>query len=143
MEKLTLLQILFIHNRLIQETGGQAGIRDLGLLESSIARMEATFDGKDLYENIFLKTAALMESLCMNHPFVDGNKRAAITASVLFLRRNGYALEVSQENLESFTRSVASGQVKFPGIHDWFERHSEGGFIPGSRGRRGRGGRRR
>ena len=73
---LTPQQVLFIHARLIDTTGGEHGLRDLGLLESAVARPQATFDGNELYPTIFLKTAALMDSLAHNHPFVDGNKRS-------------------------------------------------------------------
>ena len=60
---LTAEQVLFIHYRLVSETGGEHGVRDIGLLESAIARPKATFDGQELYTNIFDKAAALMESL--------------------------------------------------------------------------------
>ncbi|MCP4422486.1 MAG: hypothetical protein GY805_38240 [Chloroflexi bacterium] len=78
---LTPQQVLFIHSRLIATTGGEHGIRDLGLLESAVARPRATFDGADLYPDLFLKTAVFMESLSPNHPFVDGDKRTAITTN--------------------------------------------------------------
>jgi death-on-curing protein len=81
---LTAAQVLFIHARLLAETGGAAGIRDLGLLEAAVARPQATFDGQDLYPDRFAKAAALMASLVGNHPIVDGNKRVGITAAGLF-----------------------------------------------------------
>lgn len=61
-------------------------MRDIGLLQSAIARPQATFEGRDLYGDIFAKAAALMHSLVQNHPFLDGNKRTAIGAVVIFLR---------------------------------------------------------
>ena len=82
-------QVLFIHARLIEATGGEHGVLDLGLLQAAVARPQATFDGADLYASLFQKAAALMESLAQNHPFVDGNKRTAITAAALFLLQNG------------------------------------------------------
>ena len=63
MKILTPEQVLFIHSRLVGETGGSHGVRDLGLLESTVARPKATFDGKELYPNLFTKAAALMDSL--------------------------------------------------------------------------------
>jgi len=83
-------QVLFLHNRLIQETGGAHGIRDLSMLLSALGRPQASFGGNDLYAEIFSKGAALLDSLVRNHPFVDGNKRTAITATTLFLSLNGY-----------------------------------------------------
>ncbi len=77
MKYLSAEQVLFIHSRLIDETGGSHGIRDTGLLQAAVERPKATFGGKDLYPDIFYKAAALLESLIKNHPFIDGNKRTA------------------------------------------------------------------
>ena len=117
---LTSAQVLFIHNRLIAETGGSSGIRDLGLLAAAVARPQATFDGLDLYPDLFRKTAALMASLVNNHPFIEGNKRAGITAAGLFLRLNGHRLIASNATLESFTLQVAQGKLTIDEIADWF-----------------------
>jgi len=68
---------------------GSHGVRDLHLLEAAAARPQATFEGKDLYSDIFSKAAALLDSIIRNHPFLDGNKRTAIGAACLFLERNG------------------------------------------------------
>jgi len=88
MNYLTAEQVLFIHARIIEETGGAHGVRDLGLLESAAARPQATFDGEDLYPDLFTKAAALMHALIQNHPFVDGNKRTGTVAAGLFLEIN-------------------------------------------------------
>lgn len=69
---------------MIKRFGGTPGIRDITLLESAIARPQASFEQKDLYSEIFVKAAALMESLLKNHPFIDGNKRTAFTAAGIF-----------------------------------------------------------
>src|SRR5688572_20333207 len=74
-------QVLAIHDQMIKRFGGSSGIRDVGLLESAVARPKATFDGNDLYPSIFQKAAALLQSLLKNHPFVDGNKRTALTSA--------------------------------------------------------------
>jgi death-on-curing protein len=100
---LTAEQVLFIHYRLVSETGGEHGVRDIGLLESAIARPTATFDGQELYTDIFDKAAALMESLVNNHPFIDGNKRTGIACTVLFLRQNGIPFSAKNSDLERFT----------------------------------------
>ena len=93
---LTPEQVLFIHSRLVDETGGAHGIRDLGMLLSALGRPQATFQGKDLYSDLFSKAAALMDSLVRNHPFIDGNKRTAITSTAIFLRINGFHLDVTE-----------------------------------------------
>jgi death-on-curing protein len=115
-------QVLFIHSRLIDATGGSHGILDIGLLQSAVSRPKATFEGKDLYPDVFRKAAALMESLTGNHPFIDGNKRTAISSTAIFLGMNGYRLETTQKELERFTLAVAIGQVQFDDIAAWFKK---------------------
>jgi death on curing protein len=118
---LTPQQVLFIHARLIATTGGEHGIRNLGLLESAVARPRATFDEVDLYPDLFGKTAALMESLSQNHPFVDGNKRTAITVAAMFLQLNGYVLQTTNAELERFSLMVAGERPSLDEIAAWFE----------------------
>lgn len=124
MKYLTVEQVLFIHMRLLSETGGGAGIRDLGMLASAVARPQATFEGRDLYPDLFSKAAALMESLVRNHPFVDGNKRVGITAAGLFLRLNGSRLAASNPEAKSFTLQVACSELALAQITAWFRAHS-------------------
>jgi death-on-curing family protein len=87
-EYLTLEEVLLLHARLIQRTGGSGGVRDLGLLDSALARPQATFGGQDLYPGLWHKAAALMHSLVKNHPFVDGNKRIGAALFLWFLEKN-------------------------------------------------------
>lgn len=124
MRYLTAQQVLFLHARLIAETGGSHGVRDTGLLASAVARPQATFEGKDLYPDLFSKAAALMQSLIRNHPFVDGNKRTGIAAAGLFLKRNGWQLTAGNAELESFTLHVADAQPDVAQIATWLEEHS-------------------
>jgi len=121
---LTIPQILFLHTRLIDETGGSHGLRDLGLLEAAQARPQATFEGKLLYPGLFDQAAALMDSLINNHPFLDGNKRAGITATGLFLQLNGYRLTASNKEMESFTMKVASNRLDIAEISAWLQSYS-------------------
>ena len=118
-------QVLFIHARLISETGGMHGVLDLGLLLSAVARPQATFDGQDLYPDIFSKAAALLESLAGNHAFVDGNKRTAIASAGLFLGINGYRLTANNQQLEDFTLQCARHAVSLDEVSRWLESHSE------------------
>ncbi len=124
MNYLTPEQILFLHARLIEETGGSHGLRDLGLLESAAARPQATFGGQDLYPGLFSKAAALMDFLIHNHPFVDGNKRTGVTASALFLLHNSYRLTATNSELEVFTRRVADFRPDISEIADWLQIHT-------------------
>lgn len=120
---LTPEQVLFIHSRLIDETGGAHAVRDLGMLLSALGRPQATFQGKDLYPDLFSKSAALMDSLVRNHPFVDGNKRTAITSSSLFLLVNGYRLEVENNELVRFSVACAQSQLSLEEIAAWFKKY--------------------
>jgi death-on-curing protein len=117
-------QVLFVHSRLIAETGGMHGLLDLGLLLSAVARPQLTFDEQDLYPDIYSKAAALLESLIGNHPFVDGNKRTAITAVGLFLQMNGLALSAGNEELVSFTLGCAQGLITLEQMAAWLEENS-------------------
>ena len=85
----------------------------------------ATFESNDLYPDIFSKAAALMHSIIKNHPFVDGNKRTAITAASIFLLRNSCRLTASNKELECFTLKVAAEDVELQEIAGWLERHSQ------------------
>jgi death-on-curing protein len=122
---LTAEQILFIHSRIIDETGGTHGIRDIGLLQSAVERPKAFFKGKHLYPDIFHKTAAFMESLVKNHPFLDGNKRTSLISAGVFLQMNGFVLEVSQKDIVRFTLRVSQGKTTLPDIAEWFKVHSQ------------------
>lgn len=124
MSYLTVEQVLFIHMRLLTETGGSSGLRDLALLASAVARPQATFGGEDLYPDLFSKAAALMDSLIRNHPFVDGNKRVGITAAGLFLLRNGQHLTATNVELEIFTLQVARSEASVEQITTWLRDHS-------------------
>jgi death-on-curing protein len=125
MEYLSAEQILFIHARLIEETGGEHGVRDLGMLLSAIGRPQASFDDQDLYADLFGKAAALMESLICNYPFIDGNKRTGATAAGVFLRRNGYRLTASNAELVAVTMSIAQSQGGLEELATWLRYTSQ------------------
>jgi death-on-curing protein len=112
-------QVLFIHARLIAETGGEYGIRDLELLSSAVSRPQAVFEGNKLYPDIYHKAAALLESLVNNYPSLDGNKRTGITAEAMFLQINDYSLTATNQDVESFVLSVASGNQSVETIAEW------------------------
>jgi death-on-curing protein len=103
--------VLEIHASQIAAHGGSEGLRDRGLLESAIAQPMAQFGGQFLHEDLFEMAAALHFSLVMNHPFVDGNKRAALLAALTFLDLNGYPIEQPCPSLVNFTLGVAAGTI--------------------------------
>jgi len=121
---LTAEQVLFLHSRLLQDTGGAHGVRDLGMLLSALGRPQASFEAQDLYPDIFAKAAALMDSLIRNHPFLDGNKRTAVAAAGLLLRHNGHRLVVDNEEMVAFTMACAQSLVPFDDQVEWFRKHS-------------------
>lgn len=120
---LTPEQVLFLHNRLIQETGGKHGVRDLSMLLSAMGRAQASFDGKDLYPDLFQKAAALLDSLIRDHPFLDGNERTAISSAGLFLRINGYRLIVENDEMVRFTLACAQSQILLQDITTWLRKY--------------------
>lgn len=124
MDYLSVLEVAVIHARLIQRTGGASGLRDLGLLEAAVARPQATFGDSDLYPSVWDKAAVLMESLVLNHPFIDGNKRVAFVATGLFLERNGYTFEATQDEVYTFTMGVAEGAIDRVAIAAWLRKHA-------------------
>lgn len=124
MEYLTAEEVLVLHRRLIQLTGGSTGARDPGLLESAIPRPRASFGGQDLHPDLWSKAAALMHSLIKNHPFIDGNKRTAVTAAGIFLELNGRTLTASNEEVLNFARQVAVKETELEEIAAWLQAHS-------------------
>lgn len=121
---LTPEQVLFLHSRLVTQTGGAHGVRDLGMLLSALGRPQAVFEGREPYPSLFAKTAALMDSLVRKHPFVDGNKRTAITSAALFLRVNGFGLVVDNSEMVRFTLACAQSQYTLIEIEAWFNKYS-------------------
>ena len=113
-------QVLFLHDRLIKETGGEHGVRDLGGLESALARPQAAFGDIEFYPDILTKAAVLMDGLTRNHAFIDGNKRISISTAVLFLQVNGYRLTASNPELEQFAIYVTTMKPSVDTIADWF-----------------------
>ena len=105
------------------QSGGSAGIRDFGALESALAQPRMTFDGDELYPTIVDKAAALGFSLINNHPFVDGNKRIGHAAMEVFLILNGYEIEAGVDEQERVILGVAAGQIKRDELRAWLSLH--------------------
>jgi death-on-curing protein len=118
---LTLTEVLTLHDRLIEQTGGASGIRDLGALEAAVAQPKQTFDGVDLYESVLQKAATMGFGLLQNHPFVDGNKRVAHAAMEVFLLLNGYSLTATVDDAERVILGVAAGTLDRAALHAWLE----------------------
>src|SRR5438067_1660659 len=120
MEYLSVEQILGIHERQLEEFGGGRGLRDRGALEAAAARPTMTFGGEDLYPDVASKAGALLHSLVMNHPFVDGNKRVGAHAAVLFAVLNGFAPTFDAKELAEVTLATARGEMSAEALSIWF-----------------------
>lgn len=118
-------QVLYLHKQIIAATGGTAGVRDRTLVDSAVYRPQATFGGKDLYPDIFIKAAVLGYSLISNHPFADGNKRVGYEAMRLLLRLNGYDIKAPLEEKYDMVMKIASGRIKEQVIAQWLKTHSK------------------
>jgi len=120
---LRLNEVLYLHRRIIEETGGSGGLRDLGTLESALAQPRMTFGGEDLYPGLAEKASALCFSLIQNHPFVDGNKRVGHAAMVAFLELNGHCLQADIDEQEHMILGVAAGSTGRDGLVAWISSH--------------------
>ena len=112
------------HNDLIEQFGGSKGIRDLAGLEAALARPYMTFDQQELYPNAADKAAAIFESLIINHPFIDGNKRIAYLMLRLVMRTENITLIASQKEKYDMAITASMGNINFDQIKDWIVNNS-------------------
>lgn len=123
-EFLSLEDVLIAHRDQVTRYGGDAGVRDIGLLESAVAQPQATFDGQFLCSFPFEMAASYLFHIVQNHPFVDGNKRAGAVAALLFLDLNGIEIEPPTGAIYDITMAVANGEADKPEIAEFFRVHS-------------------
>jgi death-on-curing protein len=123
MRYLALAEVVDLHRRLLEATGGAAGIRDLGALESALAQPRMTLAGSDVYPTLVEKAAALCFSLVGNHPFVDANKRVGHAAMETFLVLNGTEIDASFDEQERVMLDLATGRVDRGQLADWLCQH--------------------
>jgi death-on-curing protein len=119
MRYLTVSEVLEIYSRVMQQSGGLIGIRDMGALESAVAQPRMTFGGAELYPTPIEKASALGFSLIQNHPFIDGNKRTGHAAMETFLVLNGYRISASVDRQVEIVLQVASGEVGREPFTNW------------------------
>ena len=117
---LSVEQALALHAEQLRRYGGATRLRDRGGLEAALARPAMTFDGEDLYADVAGKAAALMHSLALNHPFVDGNKRVAAHAALVFIALNDHDFDGTPDELVRTTLSVAEGRLGVEALAIWF-----------------------
>lgn len=120
-KRLNLQQVLILHQRVIEQSGGATGIRDRGILESALAQPDMTYGGKELYPTLIEKVSALGFSLINNHPFVDGNKRIGHAAIEVMLLINGYEIYADVDTQEAVILSVAASKMNRELFLEWLQ----------------------
>ena len=110
-----------MHDAAVREFGGSMGLRDMGALESAVLRPQMGY-----YDGLIEEAAAMLESLAMNHPFVDGNKRTAFYATDSFLRRNGSFIDCENDEAHRFfMRLFETNSFRFAELRSWLEEHAK------------------
>lgn len=123
MRYMRLSEVLELHRRVIAQSGGANGVRDLRGVASALAQPQMTFDGQELYASLESKAAALCFSLVMNHPFVDGNKRTGHAAMETFLVMNGCELVADVDEAERVILTLAAGKLPREDLVTWIASH--------------------
>jgi death-on-curing protein len=122
---LTTAEIIEMHKKITAATGGSSGIRDIKLLDSAVQNCYQSFGGVDLYPTSIDKAARMAYAINKNHPFIDGNKRTAVTAMLVILRMNDIELSYSQQELVVLGLNIARGSIAYEDIIKWIEIHQE------------------
>lgn len=120
---LTKEQVLLLHDRLVEVTGGSKGIRDEGMLDSALSNPFQSFGGEELYPGIQAKAAQLCYGLVKNHAMLDGNKRLGAHVMLVFLALNGFELIYTQQELSDTILAVASGEMNAENLLQWIIQH--------------------
>lgn len=121
---LTLDEVLSLHAEQIRLFGGSSGIRDVGLLQSAVGSVEATFGGAFLHETIFAMAAAYLYGICRNHPFIDGNKRTSVGAALTFLEMNDIEVDAAEDAFYDLVIGVAEGRISKASVTVFLEEHA-------------------
>jgi len=118
---LTVIEVLMIHADQIERYGGADGVRDRGLLEAALFRPQSGY-----YQDVIEEAAALWESLAMNHPFVDGNKRVAAAATITFLAINGLQITAGPDAIYRFImKSLEACDFQYERLVPWLRTHTQ------------------
>lgn len=125
MRYLSAAEILAIHDRVVEETGGSLGVRDEHLLASLAERPKTAFGGTEQFSTLFTKAASYLEAIAQYHVFVDGNKRTALSVASIFLRANGYEIELPVEESEQFMIDAVVKKLSVEEIAQWLEQNSK------------------
>ena len=125
MIRLSKEQVILLHKRLIETTGGSDGVRDAGMLDSALSNPFQSFGNEELYPSVQAKAAQLCFGIVKNHPMVDGNKRLGAHVMLVFLALNGYELSYTQQELSDAILRLASGEIGAEDILRWIISHQD------------------
>jgi death-on-curing protein len=123
MRYISLRQMLQLHSRIIEQSGGTIDIFNLGALEAALLQPRMTFGGEDLHPTLAGKASILGFSIIKSHPFLDGNKRTGHAAMEIFLILNGYEIRALVADAERVVLGVASGDISREEFAAWIEAH--------------------
>ena len=118
--------IVLIHNRIVDESGGLQGIRNREAIASVIGQPQQAVFGKELYPTLFLKAAVYARNIIAHHPFVDGNKRTGVTVASVFLEDNGYEVRAVEGEFYTLALRIAEEKISYEEIAEWLERRAVG-----------------
>ncbi len=121
---LTLDEVLSLHEDQVARYGGSRGVRDLGLLQSAMGSVAATFAGVFLHETVLEMAAAYLYAICRNHPFIDGNKRTAVAASLTFLELHSIELEADEDAFYDLVIGVSEGRTTKAAVAVFLQGHA-------------------
>ena len=117
--------VLELHDDVLKQYGGASGIRDYNLLDSALHRPFQTFGGEDLYLSLHEKAAAVLQSVIINHPFVDGNKRTGFLLCETLLLEDHIEIRASEDETYDFVIKVSTSELAFEGIVIWLQQHTQ------------------
>ena len=120
---LTVSEILRLHQKLLDATGGLSGTRDLGLLDSAVYSANQVFGEEEAYPTVEQRAARLAYAITQNHPFVDGNKRIGMLVMLMTLRLNHVQIQYTQAELIQLGLSVADNSYRYEDILAWINNH--------------------
>lgn len=123
MKMISIDQVMVLHQKIIDVTGGKNGIRDKNLLESALNNAFATFDSIELYQSIEEKCANICFAIIKNHPFIDGNKRLGIYIMLILLDHNNINIEFEQNELVGLGLGIAESRYDQKSIFNWIKKH--------------------
>ncbi len=117
--------LLYLHDQIIEKSGGLKGVRDKNVIMSALARPHQTAFGNEIHDDIFKKAASLLDAIANNHGFIDGNKRTAMAAASLFLYAHNIRIKFTDKEYEDFMLKVVNEKPSITKIKNWLEQHSD------------------